>query len=226
MTTARIEDYLEGIFAEEIRGGTATVTNLAESLGVTKGTVVSALKRLAEEGLLTHERYGTPSLTEAGREQALRIYRRHEYLTGLFAGPLGIRRPRAESMACTLEHGLDEEAEGRMMVLADFLSQAMREGVGWFQELRGRLEDPEALPRPFTLLRPGDAGVVTRVTAEGTLRKRLMEMGLIAGTPLRFLRLSPLGDPLELEVRGTHLSLRRSEAATIWVRRESGPEGR
>jgi DtxR family Mn-dependent transcriptional regulator len=54
--TARIEDYLEAVFDEEVRGGSPTVTRLAERLSVTKGTVVPALKKLVEEGLLDHER--------------------------------------------------------------------------------------------------------------------------------------------------------------------------
>jgi DtxR family Mn-dependent transcriptional regulator len=217
--SARIEDYLEEIFAVEAQGRSATVTSLAEVLSVTKGTVVSALHRLAEEGLLTHERYGSPALTEAGRERALRIFRRHEYMTQLFFGVLGIERRRAEAMACGLEHDMDEEAEGRLMVLADFLSRGIREGAPWVSELEAALSDPLSLPCPLSLLTPGEGGVVARVTAEGVLKKRLLEMGLVPETPVVFLRSSPLGDPLEMEVRGMRLSLRRSEAATVWVRR-------
>jgi len=44
-----------------------------------------------------------------------------------------------------------------------------------------------------------------------------MELGLVPGTEVHLLRLAPLGDPIELSVRGVHLSVRRSEAAQIYV---------
>ena len=46
---------------------------------------------------------------------------------------------------------------------------------------------------------------------------RLREMGLIAGTPLKLVRTAPLGDPLEIQVRGYHLTLRKSEAEHVLV---------
>lgn len=49
------------------------------------------------------------------------------------------------------------------------------------------------------------------------LQHRLMEMGLLPGTPVRVVRMAPLGDPIDLEVRGYHLSLRKSEAGLIEV---------
>ena len=100
MLTARVEDYLEAIFSEEVRGRTATVTMLAEQLKVTKGTVVAAVRRLSEDGFLSHERYGSPALTESGRERALLMYRRHEHLSVLFSGVLGFEHNAAETAAC------------------------------------------------------------------------------------------------------------------------------
>ena len=52
--------------------------------------------------------------------------------------------------------------------------------------------------------------------AEGQ-RLRLMELGILPGTLIRFVRRAPMGDPLELEVRGFHLSLRAAEASAIGV---------
>ena len=63
-------------------------------------------------------------------------------------------------------------------------------------------------------------GRVVRVTAEGVLRKRLLEQGFVPGTLLVHRGFSPLGDPLDVEVRGGRLALRRSEAATVWVESE------
>jgi Fe2+ transport system protein FeoA len=66
-------------------------------------------------------------------------------------------------------------------------------------------------------LQPGDEAVVVEMHGEDETLNRLMELGLIEGTPLKLLRFAPLGDPLEIVMRGYHLSLRRHEAAGILV---------
>ncbi len=67
-------------------------------------------------------------------------------------------------------------------------------------------------------LRPGEEAVVAGVNGAGLTRRRLLEMGLVAGTPVRLVRRAPLGDPLELDVAGYRLSLRTEVAAHIHVR--------
>lgn len=62
---------------------------------------------------------------------------------------------------------------------------------------------------------------VTRVGGDGAYRRRLLELGLVPGTPIEVVRVAPLGDPLELLVRGGSLSIRRAEAEVIDVERES-----
>jgi ferrous iron transport protein A len=76
-----------------------------------------------------------------------------------------------------------------------------------------------AAPRvvPLDRLEPGAECVVRQVDGEAPSVRRLMDLGLVPGTPVRLVRSAPLGDPLELVVRGTHLSLRRSEASRVHV---------
>lgn len=61
---------------------------------------------------------------------------------------------------------------------------------------------------------------VTVLAIEGTrsFRRRLMEMGMVPGTTVEIVNVAPLGDPLEIEVRGSRWSIRRNEAAQIQVR--------
>lgn len=66
-------------------------------------------------------------------------------------------------------------------------------------------------------LRPGQTGRVAEIGGEEGQRLRLMELGILPGTQVRFVRRAPMGDPLEVEVRGFHLSLRSSEAAGIGI---------
>ena len=75
------------------------------------------------------------------------------------------------------------------------------------------------LPIPLSLLQPGDQGEVVKVQAQGQVRQRLLEMGFIRGARLRVEKLAPLGDPMELVIKGYHLSLRREESSCILVNR-------
>lgn len=63
----------------------------------------------------------------------------------------------------------------------------------------------------------GTVAVVRALRGEPSLRLRLMEMGLVPGTPVSVRRRAPLGDPLELSVRGYALSIRGAEASQIQV---------
>jgi ferrous iron transport protein A len=60
---------------------------------------------------------------------------------------------------------------------------------------------------------------VRQVGGERAFRRRLMELGLIPGTAITVVNIAPLGDPLELSVRGCRLSIRSHEAAMILVER-------
>lgn len=66
-------------------------------------------------------------------------------------------------------------------------------------------------------MEPGTCGTIDRLSCGGKLRRRLMDMGVVAGTPIQLVRFAPLGDPLELKLMGFNLSLRCEEAGDIWV---------
>jgi len=60
-------------------------------------------------------------------------------------------------------------------------------------------------------------GTISEIKVPADQRGRLLEMGLLVGTPVELVRFAPLGDPLEIKVRGYHLTLRKHEAELIWV---------
>jgi ferrous iron transport protein A len=64
---------------------------------------------------------------------------------------------------------------------------------------------------------PGSAGKVTEIKVAAGNRARLMEMGLLVGTPIELVRFAPMGDPVEIKIRGYHLTLRKHEAEQIFV---------
>lgn len=70
-------------------------------------------------------------------------------------------------------------------------------------------------------LKAGECGVITKVGGEGVLRLRFLDMGLIPRTKVRVVKIAPLGDPIEINLRGYELTMRRDDAKNIEIIRES-----
>lgn len=61
----------------------------------------------------------------------------------------------------------------------------------------------------------GESGTVKKITADGKIKRRLFDMGVTPNAEILLRKVAPLGDPLEVTIRGYELSLRKSEAQTI-----------
>lgn len=75
--------------------------------------------------------------------------------------------------------------------------------------------------KTLAVLRPGEAAVIAGYDDGLTDEMRLLEMGLIVGTPVHMVKAAPLGDPLQLRVRGFHLTLSKKAAQGILVNSHS-----
>lgn len=64
----------------------------------------------------------------------------------------------------------------------------------------------------------GDTATIVKLHGEGGLRRHLMDLGLIKGTQFKVVKVAPLGDPVQITVRGYELSIRKEEAAIVEVR--------
>ena len=64
----------------------------------------------------------------------------------------------------------------------------------------------------------GDTATIVKLHGEGALRRHLMDLGLVRGTRFKVVKVAPLGDPVEISVRGYELSIRKEEAAIVEVR--------
>ena len=71
--------------------------------------------------------------------------------------------------------------------------------------------------RTLDTLKPGERGKIVTIGGSGMLRRRLLDMGLTPGTHVKVIKRAPLGDPIELFLRGYDLSIRLMEAAQITV---------
>jgi len=72
--------------------------------------------------------------------------------------------------------------------------------------------------QPLTSVALGTRATVAEIKVAPESRPRLMEMGLLVGTPVELVRFAPMGDPVEIKVRGYNLTLRKQEAEQIFVR--------
>jgi len=72
--------------------------------------------------------------------------------------------------------------------------------------------------QPLTSIALGSSATVAEIKLPAESRPRLMEMGLLVGTRVEMVRFAPLGDPVEIKVRGYNLTLRKHEAEQIFVR--------
>ncbi|HHT81573.1 MAG TPA: ferrous iron transport protein A [Sphaerochaeta sp.] len=68
-------------------------------------------------------------------------------------------------------------------------------------------------------LRPGEKAKVVSIGTTGAMRQRILDMGVTPNVEVQLIKIAPLGDPVEITVRGYQLSLRKSEAALIQVRK-------
>jgi DtxR family Mn-dependent transcriptional regulator len=114
--TQSLEDYLEMVsfLADD---GEVRVTDIASRLGVSKPSVLTALKILEEQGLLEHERYRSVALTQRGVDQAAEIRGRHRFLTVFLRDVVGVDEDTAEKDACKMEHILSEDTLQKMKLL-------------------------------------------------------------------------------------------------------------
>ncbi len=71
----------------------------------------------------------------------------------------------------------------------------------------------------LTALKVGQSGHITKLdAAQPAYRQKLLSMGLLPGAAICVTRYAPLGDPIEITVRGTRVSLRKAEANLVWVK--------
>jgi ferrous iron transport protein A len=68
-------------------------------------------------------------------------------------------------------------------------------------------------------LRPGEKAEIISFKSTGAVRKRLLDMGIIRGETIEMEKVAPLGDPIQVMIKGYHLTLRKSEAENVIVRR-------
>ena len=227
--TPVMQDYLKAMLflsesMDEIR-----VTDIAAQLGIAKATVAQGIEHLKKHGLVLQERYGPVELTASGKAMGVEVRWRHRKLERFLTGALDVEPKIAEKGACLMEHVVSQHAMNRLMHFlessdcmscAKEASQKNTPGIDSLSEMLKSKENSSMETRPIRALnelKVGERGRVIRVTSSKALKSRVLDMGVTPGAEIQMKGHAPMGDPVEVDVKGYHLTLRKDEAVQIFV---------
>lgn len=209
------QDYLKVIWtAQEWTDEPLTVSALSVHMGFSPSSVSEAVKKLTNQGLLTHARYGSIALTPDGEKAAVGMVRRHRLIETFLVEYLGYRWDEVHDEAEHLEHAVSDK-------MVDALSARLGNPV----------RDPHGDPIPasdgrFPVLdalrlsrcEPGTQGVVARVSDnEPELLRYIAELGLHLDTVVSVVRRQPYAGTLTIEAGGRTMDLGLPAAEAIWI---------
>ena len=196
--SAPIQDYAKAVYAlQERSGGAVSTTDLAERLGLTPGSVSAMIRKLADLGLVEHERYRGVQLTDRGREVALEVLRHHRLIELFLAEELGMPWDRVHAEAEVLEHVISEDLE---QLIANRLGNPTVDPHG--DPIPSPLFEIDEHPtRSLDELEPGSAGRFVRVSdSEPAMLRYLAEEGIDLGDRLEVTRRQPFGGPVFVRI--------------------------
>ncbi|MEA1959087.1 MAG: metal-dependent transcriptional regulator [Chloroflexota bacterium] len=133
--TASMEDYLEAIAKISEVKTEVGVTEISKRLGVKKPSVTIAIRKLSEDDLVEHRKYGSVALTQKGQVIARDVAHRHEILFRFLFEVLGVEHGTAQEDACKLEHGLSPVSMQRLTRFVEFALTCPQEEPTWRQGL-------------------------------------------------------------------------------------------
>ena len=215
-----VEDYLKAIYDLELVGAPASTNDIADRLAISPASVSGMVRRLADQGLITHEPYRGVRLTGDGRRAALRTLRRHRILECYLTEVLGYPWDRVHAEAERLEHAASEEL---VELMASALGDPVQDPHGAPIPTRdGRVE--EAALQTLAETAAGEQVRVRRVHDKEPERLRyLAELGIRPGSLVRILDKAPFDGPITVWVEeaggGTTRAVGVGLAAQVFVER-------
>ncbi len=216
--TGPVEDYLKTIYELERVGDPASTNDIAVRLAISPASVSGMVRRLAEQGLITHEPYKGVRLTADGRKAALRTLRRHRILECYLTEVLGYPWDRVHPEAEQLEHAASEELIDRM---AAALGDPVQDPHGAPIPTRDGLVEDVTF-RTLAEVVPGERLRVRRVQDDDAERLRyLAELGIRPAALVRVLDKAPFDGPITLWIDdaggGAPRAIGVSLAAQVYV---------
>jgi DtxR family transcriptional regulator, Mn-dependent transcriptional regulator len=212
--TGPVEDYLKAIYDLERSGEPAETNAIARRLAIAPASVSGMVRRLADQGLITHERYRGARLTSAGRRAALKTLRRHRVIEAYLTQALGYSWDRVHDEAERLEHAASDELIDRM---AAAIGEPETDPHGAPIPTReGTLHERSLVP--LSTLQAGASARVERVSDENAERLRyLAELGIVPGATVRIIAREPFEGPIALRIGDANRTIGPELASQILV---------
>jgi DtxR family Mn-dependent transcriptional regulator len=218
--TAVAQDYLKVIWnAQEWSREKVSTKMLAEKIGVSASTASESIRKLAEQGLVDHEKYGAVTLTESGRRAALAMVRRHRLLEAFLVSELGYTWDEVHDEAEVLEHAVSDRLVARIDAKLGF---PQRDPHGDpIPGSDGRVPTPPA--RQLWSCDDGDAGTVARISdADPEMLRYFDSIGISLDSRLRVLTRRAFAGMISVAVESadgapTTVDLGSPAAQAIWM---------
>ena len=232
--TASQEDYLEAIGTLIWGEGVARVRDIADRLDVSMPSVTGALKTLAKHGLVDYKPHRHVTLSDRGMKLAEEISARHLMLRRFLTEVLDVEEELADRNACRIEHAVDAVVSQKLNWFVEFISSSSH-GKQWGEQFDEFCAEMQAAgtystkikiqsgaarrKKAMTLadIKPGQKAKIVRIDTTAATNKRLAVMGMTRNEIISVIRIAPLGDPIEVKIRGYSLSLRKGQARGIEV---------
>ena len=212
-----LEDYLEAISALSENDGYVRPSDIADELKVKRPSVTAALNSLADKGLVEYEKYRPVTLTKEGKKLASGIQKKHTLLKDFFTDILGVETSEADFAACKMEHAINDSIMKKLSRFIKGLTPCHDCEYGEAGSCSKGRDCPKS--EQLSALNVGERAIVLCVDKAAGDIARFAGMGLVIGSVVEVLRIAPLGDPVVLGVRGSEISLRRSQLEHVRVKR-------
>ena len=222
--TAVAQDYLKVIWtAQEWSLEKVSTKMLAERIGVSASTASESIRKLADQGLVDHEKYGAVTLTDAGRRAALAMVRRHRLMETFLVRMLGYSWDEVHDEAEVLEHAVSD----RMLDRIDAkLGYPKRDPHGDpIPAADGHVPTPDA--RQLSVCRDGETGTVARISdADPEMLRYFETVGITLDSRLMVLARRDFAGMISVAIKsadarendpGTTVELGSPAAEAIWV---------
>ena len=233
--TPSLEDYLKVIADLTKSNKVARVRDIAEKIKVKQSSVTGAVKQLSKLGFVNYQPYQYITLTERGEKEAKEIERKKEILKDFFIKFFGMKYTEADDVACKFEHFLSNELTKKFEKFNEFIKYCPRTNENWLCKLKEYLNSDkremdcanciekfykEYKNSPKLTLKDlnvGEKGKIIKFLKKNQLVKRLTDLGATSNEIITVKKIAPLGDPIDVEIRGFHLSIRKEDAKNIIV---------
>jgi DtxR family transcriptional regulator, Mn-dependent transcriptional regulator len=219
--TTVAQDYLKTIWtAQEWSRDKVSTKLLAERIGVSASTASESIRKLADQGLVDHEKYGAVTLTEAGRRAALAMVRRHRLMETFLVRELGYGWDEVHDEAEVLEHAVSDRMLDRIDAKLGFPTRDPHGDP--IPAADGRVPTPPA--RQLSACQDGEAGVVARISdADPEMLRYFDSVGISLDSHVRVVARRDFAGMISVAVHNqqdtaeTTVDLGNPAAEAIWV---------